>query len=119
MIIMTALVVLIPWLITVGDPMLPVIAIFIGMAFTVIIQKKDKQTLRVDERIQLIHGKTSTLSLNLFLLGTTIAGLILITLSYSGCPDFSPMGYTLLYSNCALLVLNLILGAYFRRRYGG
>lgn len=40
---MSSLAVLISWLITVGIPLLPVIVIFIAMALTVILKRKDKQ----------------------------------------------------------------------------
>jgi uncharacterized membrane protein len=54
-----------------------------------------------------------------FLIGTAILGLILVTLGNGGYPDFFPLGYTLMYADCSLLVLNLIFGTYYRRKYGG
>lgn len=109
---------LIPWVIATGNPLLPVILFAAGITFTWLLVRKDQQTL-VDERAQLINQKTSASSMYVFLLGTTIIGLVLATLGNSGYPDFSSIGYTLMYSALGLLMLHLIFGIYYRRKYGG
>jgi uncharacterized membrane protein len=111
--------ILTPWLITIGNPLLPVILVAFGFTFTRILVRKDKRTL-VDERAQLINQKASATSMYVFLLGTTIVGLVLVTLSNGGYPaSFSSIGYTLMYSAISLLLLSLIFGVYYRRKYGG
>lgn len=111
--------VLIPWVITLGNPFLPLILIASGTVVTWILVRKDQKTL-VDERAQMINQKASTASMAVFLLGTTGVGLALVTLSNGGYPAyFSSMGYTLMYSACALLILSLIFGTYYRHKYGG
>lgn len=109
---------LIPWIITLGNPLLPVILVVFGLLVTWIIFRKDQKTL-VDERAHLINQQSSTKSMSVFLLGTTFVGLTLLALSNGGYPEFSPIGYTLLYCVCGLLVLNLFFGAYYRHKYGG
>jgi uncharacterized membrane protein len=109
---------LIPLLIDIGNPVLPVFFIVGGIILTWSLLRRDRRSL-VDERAQLIQQKASATSLFVFLLGTTLVGVVLVTLSNGGYPEFSPMGYTLMYSACGLLVLNLLFGVYYRRKYGG
>jgi uncharacterized membrane protein len=107
-----------PWLIMLGNPLLPAVFIVVGMVFTWLLVRNDKRTL-VDERAQMINQKAQSASMYTFLIGTAILGLILVTLGNGGYPDFFPLGYTLMYADCSLLVLNLIFGTYYRRKYGG
>ncbi|MCW4016085.1 MAG: DUF2178 domain-containing protein [Candidatus Bathyarchaeota archaeon] len=109
---------LMPSLITIGDPVLPIILMVGGIILTWVLVRKDRRTL-VDERAQLISQKASATSLAVFLVGTALMGVVLVTLGNGGYPDFSPMGYTLMYSVCGLLMLNLLFGVYYRRKYGG
>lgn len=111
--------VLIPWLIATGNPFLPVILMAVGITFIWFLVRKDKQNL-VDERAQLIKQKASTMSITVFILGISIVGVVLITLSKGGYPtSFASVGYTLVYSACILLFLSAFLGTYYRHKYGG
>jgi uncharacterized membrane protein len=111
--------VLIPWIIATGNPLLPVILIAAGMTFLWFLVRKDQQTL-VDERAQLIKQKASATSMSVFILGTTIVGVVLVTLGNGGYPaSFSSVGYTLMYSACVLMFLSVIFGIYYRHKYGG
>jgi uncharacterized membrane protein len=116
--LVTSLGALMPWIITLGNPVLPVILVTVGILFTWILVRQDQRTL-VDERAQLINQKASSMSMYLFLLGTTIVGLVLVTIGNGGYLNFSPMGYILLYSACGLLFSFMISGIYYRRKYGG
>ncbi|GEM_PF-4568521 len=118
-VIAASLGVLIPLVIKLGNPFLPLILIVVGVAFIRILVRKDQQNL-VDERVQLINQKASTTSMYVFLLGTTVVGVVLVTLSNGGYPaSFSSIGYTLMYSACVLMFLSVIFGVYYRHKYGG
>ena len=97
---------------------MPLIVVGLGLFFTWILIRKDQRTL-VDERAKLINHKASTTSMSVFLVGTTLLGLILLTLSNGGYQDFSQVAYTLMYSVCGLLVLFTLFGVYYRHKYGG
>jgi len=102
----------------VGDSILLVISIMAGFILTIILARKQEKII-VDERIQLINEKASTTTLRTFILGTSLLGFILLGLDNIGYTELSPLGFNLLYSACALMILNLIFGTYYRRKYGG
>jgi uncharacterized membrane protein len=106
------------WSIRFGNSILVVVAIMAGFAGSLLLLRKDK-TVRGDERIQLINEKSSTATLSTYILGITLVGVVLLTLDNSGYSGLSSPGYTLLYSACVLLVLNMIFRIYYRRKYGG
>ena len=106
------------WSIHFGNSILVVVTIIVGFAGSLLLLRKDK-TARGDERIQLINEKSSTATLSTYILGITLIGVLLLTLDNSGYSGLSSSGYTLLYSACVLLVLSVIFGMYYRRKYGG
>jgi uncharacterized membrane protein len=110
--------VLMPLIIATGNPFLPVFLVVFGLLFTWILTRKDQRTI-VDERAKLINQKASTTSMSVFILGITVVGLILLTLSNNGYSDFSQTAYTLMYAVCGLLFLFTLFGIYYRHKYGG
>jgi uncharacterized membrane protein len=114
-IILTCVVV---WSISVGNSVLVVVAIIAGLAVTILLRRKDER-IRIDERIQLINEKSATATVKIYVLGATLVGVVLLALDNSGYAELSQSGFTLMYSACALMILNLIFGSYYRRKYGG
>jgi uncharacterized membrane protein len=104
--------------ILVGDPILLVFSIMAGFASTLILARKQEKII-VDERIQIINEKASTTTLNTFILGASLLGFILLGLDNFGYSELSQLGFNLLYSSCALMILNTIFRIYYRRKYGG
>jgi uncharacterized membrane protein len=102
----------------VGDSILLVFSIMAGFVLTLILARK-KEKIIVDERIQLINEKASTMTVRTFVAGASLFGFILWGLDYIGYAELYPLGFTLLYSACALMILNMIFGSYYRRKYGG
>jgi len=112
------LAIVVVWSIRFGNSILVVVAIMAGFAISLLLLRKDK-TVRGDERIQLINEKSATATLSTYILGITLVGVVLLTLDNSGYSGLSSSGFTLLYSACVLLVLNLFFGICYRRKYGG
>jgi len=112
------LAIVVVWSISAGNSILVAVAIITGLAVTIILRRKDER-IRVDERIQLINEKSSTATVRIYVLGATLVGVVLLALDNSGYDGLSPSGFTLMYSACALMILNLIFGSYYRRKYGG
>ena len=106
------------WAILFENLIILIAAIITGIGFTIILSRKDESN-QVDERIQLINEKASTLTVKIFVLATTSFGFFLLALGSIDYPELSQFGFTLVYSSCALIILNLIFGAYYRRKYGG
>ena len=116
-IVALALGIIVTWSISVGDLMLPVIAVTVGLGVILLLRRRIEE-VTVDERVHLIHEKASTRALQVFELITVLVGFVLIALSRSGYADLSQSGFTLVYSACALLILHLIFRHYYRRKYG-
>ncbi len=106
------------WSIFGGNPLLVAVAIITGLAITILLRRKDERS-QVNERIQLINEKASTATVRIFVLGVALVGNVLLALDSSGYAGLASLGYTLLYSACALMILNMIFGVYYRRKYGG
>jgi uncharacterized membrane protein len=106
------------WSINVGNSMLVVVAIITGFAISFLLLRKD-ESIRSDERIKLINEKSATATFSTYILGITLVGTVLLTLDNSGYVGLSSSAYALLYSACGLLVLNVVFGIYYRRKYGG
>jgi uncharacterized membrane protein len=102
----------------VGDSILLVFSIIAGFVLTLILARKQEKII-VDERIQLINEKASTTTLNAFILGASLLGFVLLGLDNIGYAELSQLGFSLLYSACALMILNMIFRIYYRRKYGG
>jgi uncharacterized membrane protein len=102
----------------VGDSILLVFSIIAGFILTLILARKQEKII-VDERIQLINEKASTTTLNTFILGASLLGFILLGLDNIGYTELSQLGFNLLYSACALMILYMIFRIYYRRKYGG
>jgi uncharacterized membrane protein len=102
----------------VGNSILLVFSIIAGFVLTLILARKQEKIM-VDERIQLINEKASTTTLNTFILGASLLGFVLVGLGNIGYAELSPLGFSLLYSACALMILNVIFRIYYRRKYGG
>jgi uncharacterized membrane protein len=118
MILSTILACVVVWSISVGNSVLVVVAIIAGLAVTILLRRKDER-IRIDERIQLINEKSATATVKIYVLGATLVGVVLLALDNSGYAELSQSGFTLMYSACALMILNLIFGSYYRRKYGG
>jgi len=110
--------VVVMWSISVGDLVLPVIAVIVGLGVLLLLRRRVEEVI-VDERIHLIHEKASAMTVQVFALITVLIGFVLIVLSESGYADFSQAGFTLAYCACALGLLHLIFRHYYRRKYGG
>jgi uncharacterized membrane protein len=102
----------------VGDSILLVFSIMAAFALTLILARKQEKII-VDERIQLINEKASTITLNIFILSSSALGFILLGLDNIGYAELSQLGFNLLYSACALMILNILFRTYYRRKYGG
>lgn len=110
--------IVVTWSVSVGDLVLPVIAVTVGLGAVLLLRRRIEE-VTVDERVHAIHEKASTRAVQVFALVTVSVGFVLIALSRSGYADLSQSGFTLVFSACALLILHLIFRHHYRRKYGG
>jgi uncharacterized membrane protein len=102
----------------IGNSILIIFSIIIGFILTLTLARK-QQKIIADERTQLINEKSSTMTMRTFVAGASLLGFALWGLDYIGYAELYPLGFTLLYSACALMILNMIFGSYYHRKYGG
>lgn len=93
-----------------GNFLLSFIAVVVALFLVVYLRKKTNLII-FDERVFRVSEKASRKTLNLFLVISSIVGLLLITKDKNNV-----IGYTLLYSVCFLLILYLILYAFYNTR---
>lgn len=106
------------WSILVGNSVFVLIAILTALAATIILRRKDERIV-IDERTQLINEKSSIVAIRICTFGAALVGGVLLALDNSCFADLSREGFTLLYVSCALMIVSMILGIYYRRKYGG
>jgi len=97
-----------------GDYLLPIIALIAAMALMYYCKKKVKGVL-ADERDWQIWHKSMRISVFAFSLLAAVVSIVLVALGKNN-PSLLPVGYTLSYSVCFILILNSILYSIFRKK---
>ena len=93
----------------------PLVAIAIALTAITVLRQRVKEIV-ADERTFTVAGKASCLTLQIATIGMVILGIILIAISGG---KYSAVGFTLEYTACAILIINLIAYTIFNRRLGG
>ncbi len=92
------------WSISIGNALIPVVAVAAGMSLMYLLGKRVKQVLR-DERTCYISEKASRFTLGVSLPVIAVASAVLLALSSSDSADLRLIGFTLAYSACAIMVI--------------
>ncbi len=95
-----------------GNFLIPIIA----TVFAIFVLKKCEESskeIEIDERIVMISEKASRKSLEIFAISGAVLGVVLLAVGSK------VVGYTLLYSISALMVIYIAFYEYYRRKYGG
>ncbi|MFQ6050496.1 MAG: DUF2178 domain-containing protein [Candidatus Hydrothermarchaeota archaeon] len=108
---------LIGWSVAIGNPVLPIVAVFGGMALLYLCKSRVEEVIE-DERLWRIGEKASQRTLQIFGLMIALTGAVLIALSKGGSAEFTQAGFALAYSACALMVLYYIFYGYYSKKYG-
>jgi uncharacterized membrane protein len=105
------------WFISVGNVVIPVLAVIIGLALLYLCKSRIQEALE-DERTYRISEKASRAALRVFVLVVAFTSIVLVLLGKSNA-EVSQAGYILGYSVSALIVLYLVYYGYYSRKYGG
>lgn len=105
------------WFISVGNVVIPVLAVIIGLALLYLCKSRIQEALE-DERTYRISEKASRAALRVFVLVVAFTSIVLVLLGKSNA-EVSQAGYILGYSVSALIVLYLVSYGYYSRKYGG
>jgi len=104
--------------ITIGNFILPLIAIILGISLMYLCKRKVEGVIQ-DERTYKIAEKSSMRTIQILGPTTAILGVTTLTVSESGYIDLTEIGYALLYFNIALLGLYMFFYGYYSRKYKG
>jgi len=116
-IITMAMVAIIGWSVAIGNVVVPIVAVAVGLALLYFFRSRVTQVIE-DERIYKIGEKASYITLRVFTVITALTGALLIALSRSGLVDFEQAGLTLAFAACASMVLYIIFYGYYGKKYG-
>ena len=114
--IVVAIGIAVGWSVTAGNAIAPIPVVLIGIGLLYFTRSKVKDVLE-DERLNTIREKSSRLTFQIFGITAAVAGAVMLALSKNIYPDLASVGFTLIYSVCALLILDYIAYAYFARKY--
>jgi uncharacterized membrane protein len=90
---------------------LPALAVITAFLSAYILKKQFKEVITEDERVELLSMRSSKISYVIFNIAAAIAGNALIIFSKNGPVSYAIVGYTLVFSVCFMLVIDVI--AYF------
>jgi len=116
-IITMAMVATVGWSVAIGNAIVPIVAVTMGLALLYFFRSRVTQVIE-DERIYKIGEKASYITLRVFAVITALTGAVLIALSRSGLVDFEQAGVTLAFAACASMVLYIIFYGYYDKKYG-
>lgn len=103
--------------IAVGNSVLPVIAVVLGMSLTYFCRRRVEDVVQ-DERTYRIAEKSSMRTIQVLGPTTAVIGVVSLAMSENGYVRLAETGYVLLYFNIALLGLYMFFYGYYSRKYG-
>jgi uncharacterized membrane protein len=109
---------LVGWAVPQGNPYIPIPAALAAMVIMLLFRRSVKEVI-VDERIYSIANRASRITFQVGALIMVLIGATFIALGYGDYPKLGPIGFTLIYSACGILVLYLVSYSIYNRKYGG
>jgi len=109
---------LVGWGVATGNAFIPAPAVIAGAVILYFCRRRLKVVVE-DERIRRIGDQASRRTIEIALIAMAVVGSTLLALSTDGRPELEPVGVTLGYSVCSILLLYTILYNYFSRKLGG
>lgn len=112
-----ALAAFVGWSIKIGNVVLPLIGVVVGMMVIFLLKRKVEEVIE-DERIYMISEKASRRTIQFFGVTVGLISAALIALSRSGYTEFEQIGSTLGYVTCTLLVVYMMFYGYYSKKFG-
>ena len=110
--------VLVAWSAYQGNEWVPIPAVIAAIIILLLIRRSIKEII-VDERVYSVAYKASRLAFVVFGVGAVTIGATLLALGQSGSPELKPVGFTLCYGVCALVIVYNIAYVYHNRQLSG
>jgi uncharacterized membrane protein len=109
---------LISWAVTSGNVWIPAPVIIAAIVILLLFRRGVKKVV-VDERIYSIAEKASYLAFRVFGIAAAVIGATLVALGQKTVPEMEPIGFTLAYAVCGLMVIYYIAYTCYKRKYSG
>lgn len=106
------------WAVTSGNAWIPAPVIIAAIVIGILCRKSVKE-LAVDERVTNISEKALAFASGIFLIVAAPIGLTFIALGQEAVPELEPIGLTLAFSVCGLVLIYYIAYLYYNRKYSG
>jgi uncharacterized membrane protein len=106
------------WSVMSGIAWIPVPAFVAGIVIGLFIRKGVKK-IAVDERVNTVAEKALSVASAVFIILAAPIGLTFIALGLNDYPDLEPVGFTLAFSACAVVLIYYIANIYYNRKLGG
>jgi uncharacterized membrane protein len=110
--------ILVGWAVPAANPYVPIPAAIVGILILLFIRRGVKEVV-VDERTYNIANRASRVALQVVTLAAVLVGATLVSYGYGRYPDVRPVGFTLIYNACGLMVVYFISYVYYGRKLGG
>ena len=91
----------------------------IAAIITLLLFRRGVKEIIVDERVYSVAYKASRLAFVTFGVGAVTIGATLLALGQADSPELKPVGFTLCYAVCALVVVYNIAYIFYNRQLGG
>jgi len=118
LVVVVILGVLVTWAAANGNAWIPVPAVIVAIIILLLFRRGVKEVI-VDERTYSVAYKASRFAFVVFAVGAVTIGATLLALGKAGQPELKPVGFTLTYSICALVLIYSIAYSYYNRKFGG
>ncbi|HII00083.1 TPA: DUF2178 domain-containing protein [Methanosarcinaceae archaeon] len=108
--------VVVSFAVSIGNPVLAIGVVFVGMA-AMYLNKKRLEDVLEDERAWKVGQMASRATLHIVALGFALGGAVFIAMRTS-YPEYSDLGFFLAYTSCGIMVLYTLFYMYYNREYG-
>jgi uncharacterized membrane protein len=109
---------LIGWAVANGNALIPIPVAIAALVILLLFRREVKEVV-VDERIYSIAEKASLITFRIFGIAAAVIGATLVALGQGAVPVLEPIGFTLTYSVCGLVVIYYIAHIHYNKKYSG
>jgi uncharacterized membrane protein len=111
---------LIGWAVTIGNYWIPIPAVIAALVVLLLFRRGVKEeVVVVDERVYSIAEKASYLAFRIFGIAAAVIGATFVALGYEKVPELQPIGLTLAFATCGLVLIYYIAYTCYKRKYSG
>ena len=106
------------WAVAQGNALIPIPVFIAAMVILLLFRKRVREVV-VDERVYSIAEKAAYFAFRVFVIAAAVIGATFVALGQGAVPELEPVGFTLAYSVCGLMLIYYIAYIYYNRKYSG